>query len=128
MRRSFVLLAVVIGVGVDAGATGLSCTLNNAAQNCYQQNQIFFNQTVNWLTGLGEAYGGLQSGAWATSNQAIYVTLTSPASLQRGVDTARFRSRRDERQRPRYFGLCGPFWRAGRADAFVDICRLRNLQ
>jgi hypothetical protein len=87
MRRTLVLLGIIAGAVLNAGATDISCTLNSVAQSCYQQNQVPYDETVNWLTGLGEAYGGPHSGAWSTSNQAINVTLTSPATLQRSDNT-----------------------------------------
>ena len=90
MLRGLVLLAVA-AIGVDLRATSLSCTLtigNNVSQGCYQQSQFSSDPTVNWLTGLGEATQGLQSGPWTTSNQAINVTLTSAGLLQRADNTA----------------------------------------
>jgi hypothetical protein len=88
MRRTLVLLGVAVGVVLNADATSISCTLDNAAQSCYQQSQVPYDETVNWLTGLGEAYSGPHSGAWSTSNEAINVTLSSPATLQRSDNTA----------------------------------------
>jgi hypothetical protein len=88
MRRTLVLLGVAVGVVLNAGATSVSCTLNSVVQSCYEQNQVPYDETINWLTGLGEAYGGPHSGAWSTSNQAVNVTLTSASELQRTDNTA----------------------------------------
>jgi hypothetical protein len=87
MRQTLVLFGMASGAVLNAGATGISCTLDSVAQSCYQQSQVSYDETVNWLTGLGEAYGGPHSGAWSTSNQAINVTLSSPATLQRSDNT-----------------------------------------
>jgi hypothetical protein len=88
MRRLLVLLSIFVAITLDAGATALSCTLNNSPQACYSQNTFTYDDTVNWLAGLGEAYGGPHSsGSWSTSDLAINVTLTDAGSMQRSDNT-----------------------------------------
>ncbi|HLI85908.1 MAG TPA: PEP-CTERM sorting domain-containing protein [Bryobacteraceae bacterium] len=88
MRRTLVLFGVVaVAVVPNAVANGVSCTLNSVVQSCYEQNQVPYNETINWLTGLGEAYGGPHSGAWTTSNEAVNVTLSSTSALLRSDNT-----------------------------------------
>ena len=90
MLRGLVLWAAT-ALSVNLEATSLICTLTiggSASSGCYQQSQFSSDPTVNWLTGLGEATQGLQSGPWTTSNQAINVTLTSAGLLQRSDNTA----------------------------------------
>ena len=87
MIRPCLLIVAALGIGASLHATSLSCQLNGNPTACYQQSQIYFDQNVNWLTGLGEAYMAPVSGPWATSNQAINVTLTSLGQIQRADNT-----------------------------------------
>jgi hypothetical protein len=103
MLRGLVLFASVTALSVSLGAGSLtlgagnitcSLTVNNAAvplPGCYQQTPLasdfFYNQTLDWNAALGPATQGVHSGPWATSNQGINVTLTSPGLLQSSDNT-----------------------------------------
>lgn len=81
------VLAIALGLGSTASASSLTCELDGVSTGCYSQDQIFANNTVDWMAAFGEATEAPSSGPWVTSSQGIAIDLTSVGLLQRADNT-----------------------------------------
>lgn len=94
MKRTFVLITIVILFAIAAEASSLSCSLYGTDGNtvissaCVTQSQIFTNNPVDWLAALGPASNNPSAGPWQTSNNGVNITLSSVGLLQRAQNTA----------------------------------------